>query len=392
MPGSPTSSWSDPRPPMAESTASFSRSSSRSRPTKTPPARLSRGLEERGSAASSGFVSRASTISSRALLAPGGRSSGRLASSTSTARSSASGTSVLWRGGGSRGAWRRWRVDGRGGAAREGRLPREHLVEQGPERVEVAGGTGGLAERLLGRQVGHGADEGAAAHPAAGRFAGRQAEVPEPGVAVVVDPDVGGLQVAVDDPPRVGVLEGPGDVGRDLDRAREFEVTAGRSEQPLDVPSGHVAADDERIAVVLAGVEDRDDVSMVAELAHRLGLAPRAGLNRCADPFRVVQGQGHIVSTRGVGGEVHPLSPALPEESAHLVPAGDLGRNVGGQGLDPGRPARSRLDQLGSAGVAEPRALTILVPTGRTPHVLTNYPKSGPPTPSGITLEGDAAL
>ena len=160
----------------------------------------------------------------------------------------------------------------------EGRLAGEHLVEQGAERVEVAAGAGGLAERLLGRQVGHRADEGAAAHSGPGLRRG-QAEIAEPGAPVVVDPDVRRLQVAVDDAARVGVLERAGDVRRDLDRPLDLEVTAGRGEQALDVAARHVAADDERIAVVLAGVEDGDHVRVVAELAHRIGLAARPRLD-----------------------------------------------------------------------------------------------------------------
>jgi hypothetical protein len=118
---------------------------------------------------------------------------------------------------------------------------------------------------------------------------------------------------------------------------------------------------------------------VIAELAHRLRLTSRPGQDRRADALRVVERDRDLVSADGVGGEIDPLSAALPEESPHPVAACDLRRNVGWEGLDRGRLGRSTLEQLGSAGVAEPGTITILVPTGRTPHVLTKYPKSDPP-------------
>ena len=112
-----------------------------------------------------------------------------------------------------------------GVVARERRLAGEHLVEQRSERVEVAPRPGGFAQRLLGREIGDRADQSAAAHSRAG-LGGGQAEVAEPGAAVVVDPDVRRLQVAVHDPARVRVLEGAGDVSGDLGGARDLEMAA----------------------------------------------------------------------------------------------------------------------------------------------------------------------
>ena len=145
---------------------------------------------------------------------------------------------------------------------------------------------GGLSQRLLGRQVGDGPDQSAAADPRAG-LGRRQAEVAEAGVAVVVDPDVRRLQVAMDDAAGMSVLERAGDVSGDLDRPLHLEAPARGGEQPLDVAAGHVAADDEGIAVLLPCVQDGDDVRMVAELAHRLGLAAGPGLDRGADTLAV---------------------------------------------------------------------------------------------------------
>ncbi len=84
-------------------------------------------------------------------------------------------------------------------------------------------GIGGLAQGLLGRQVGDRADQGATAQPRAA-LGGGQAEVPEPGGAVLVQPDVGGLQVAVDDVSRVRVLKRTADVAGDGDGALDLEA------------------------------------------------------------------------------------------------------------------------------------------------------------------------
>src|SRR5262245_65981947 len=100
-----------------------------------------------------------------------------------------------------------------GVVARERRLAREHLVEECPERIEVAGGGRRLADRLLGRQIGHRANEGAAAHPRAGLGRG-EPEVAEPRVAVVVEPDVRMLQVTVEVGGRVRWAKGTWSGGR----------------------------------------------------------------------------------------------------------------------------------------------------------------------------------
>ena len=194
-------------------------------------------------------------------------------------------------------------------------------------------------------------------------------------MAVVVDPDVRRLQVSMDDAARVRVLEGAGDVRGDLDGARHLEMSAGRGEQALDVAARHVDADDEGVAVVLAGIEDGDDVSVVAELAHRLGLSARTGLDGGTDPGRVVERQCDLGPAGRVGRQIDPLASPLAEEPPHPVAARDLGRDVIGKRLGRGRLGRSlRSEQIGSTGVAEPRAFTILVPTGRTPHARPSKP------------------
>jgi hypothetical protein len=260
------------------------------------------------------------------------------------------------------------------------RLPGEHLVEQRTQRVEVALRARRVAERLLGGQVGDGADQGAAADPGPplGR---RQPKVAEPRSPVVVDPDVGGLQVPVDDAARVGVLEGTGDVGRDVDGALDLEPAARGIQQRQHVATRHVAADDEGITGVLSGVEHGDDVRVVAELAHRLGLAPSPRLDCRRHPLGVEKGNRDLGVGGGVVGEIDPLAAPLPQKALDPVAAGDLARDVRGERLDRRLPARAdrrpRINgrrgfdgEVAAAGVAEPSPFAVLVAAGRTPHGL----------------------
>ena len=212
--------------------------------------------------------------------------------------------------------------------AREWRLAGEHLVEEGPERIEVGLRPCRLAERLLGGQIGDRADQRAAADPGSGLGRG-QAEVAKSRVAVVVDPHVCGLQVAVNDAAGVGVLERAGDVGGDLDRPSHLEAPAGRREQASDVATRHVAADDEGIAGVLTRVEDRDDLRVVAELSHRIGFAARPGLHAGADAGRVVQRHGDLGARPRVLGEIDALT--------HCPAPGSAGRGSGPRSRS-GRP------------------------------------------------------
>jgi hypothetical protein len=118
-------------------------------------------------------------------------------------------------------------------------------------------------------------------------------------------------------------------------------------------------------------------VRVVAELSHRLRLPIRPGLDSGARAGRVVERNGDLVAGGVVVGEVDALAPALAEEAAHAVAAGDLGRDVGRKRLG-ARLGRGLLDtELGAAEIAESRALTILVATGRTPHGRSSKSGSG---------------
>ena len=115
------------------------------------------------------------------------------------------------------------------GFALEGQAARKHLVEDDPQGPDVGSGVDVLAEELLGRHVGDGPD--GAAGPGQAGLAGDlgQAEIGDPGDALLRDEDVGRLDVAVDDAVRMGGGQAVGDLGG------EGERLGGGYRAPLDL-------------------------------------------------------------------------------------------------------------------------------------------------------------
>ena len=105
--------------------------------------------------------------------------------------------------------------------AGERRLARDQLVEHAAERVEVGARRHLAAERLLRRHVRDRADEHAVHRQPRLLERDGEPEVADLGRAVGGEPDVAGLEVAVDDAVRVRVREPAADALRDLQRALE---------------------------------------------------------------------------------------------------------------------------------------------------------------------------
>ena len=107
---------------------------------------------------------------------------------------------------------------GRGVLALERQLPRQHLVVDDTQRPDV-GLAGHLAtEGLLGGHVGHGAEgRSGHGHVRAAHQLG-QAEVDDLHLAVIVDQDIGRLDVPVQDAVLVGGGESLGDLNGDRGR------------------------------------------------------------------------------------------------------------------------------------------------------------------------------
>src|SRR5918995_201985 len=141
-------------------------------------------------------------------------------------------------------------------------------------RTAVASPVHVVAERLLGRDVVRRAEDAAVRGQPLLLERPRDAEVGDLGGALLVDEDVLGLDVAVDDvagvggPQRAGDLDGVRD--RLVDRQPPHPPDALLQRLPLDV-----LEDDVGRAILLAGVDHADDVRVV-ELGDGAGLAAEA--------------------------------------------------------------------------------------------------------------------
>jgi hypothetical protein len=122
------------------------------------------------------------------------------------------------------------------GAPREGHLADERLVEQRPQRVQICLGSDRPRRRLLGRHVRGGADHvQIAGVPIDGLGVHGQAEVEEDDAPFGGDADVGGLDVAVDEPPRVQRREPGGQIDERGAQARDVGAAPGRTDG-VDAP------------------------------------------------------------------------------------------------------------------------------------------------------------
>jgi hypothetical protein len=149
----------------------------------------------------------------------------------------------------------------------------QQLVEQDPDRVEVARRRDRMPLRLLGRQVLRGADDRPGLRHV-GRAGTGDAEVGDLHAALGVDDHVVGLDVAVDDAALVREAGGAQDLDADVDdlRGRERALVAHQllERAPLEELHRDVVGPIPRPAV-----EDLDDVR-VLETRRRRGLAAEA--------------------------------------------------------------------------------------------------------------------
>jgi len=150
----------------------------------------------------------------------------------------------------------------------------------------------------------------------------RQAEVDDPGLPVRADDDVARLEVAMDDAAGVGVRDPLRGLPEDVDQRLERERAA--ADELAQVGPLHVLHAEERDAVDLPAVVDRDDVR-VLELRDRLGLAGEVRRDPDAQDL-----DRHRPLELGVEGLVDGPDPAPADLLEELVPAEPAGRLRGG--------------------------------------------------------------
>ncbi len=214
--------------------------------------------------------------------------------------------------------------------ARERRPAGEHLVEDGPQRVDIGRRSDPrrVALGLLGRHVVGRSEDGARLRPRAVAVALRQPEVADLGRAEVGrEQDVRRLEVAVDDPRLVGVLHGERerrDGPRHVVRRHRTGREAVGKRAPLDELHRQI-----RHAVDPPDVVDRHDVRM-PEPRRRLRLAaePRGAL--AADQRR---GADLLQRDQPAQGElprpVDDAHPALADDFEELISRPGILGNLG---------------------------------------------------------------
>ena len=150
----------------------------------------------------------------------------------------------------------------------------EPLVEDGAQGIDVGGdGQVAAALGLLGGHVAGGADQlaGVGERAVGLRQPLGEAEVGDIRIAMFIREDVRGFEVAVQDPPAVGVVDGQGHV------AEAGGLGAGVEPRGLgEIAAGDVLHREVLQALMFADFIDRHDVRMV-ERGHRLGLGAEAG-------------------------------------------------------------------------------------------------------------------
>jgi hypothetical protein len=213
--------------------------------------------------------------------------------------------------------------------AAEGGPAGEQGVEDGAEAVDVAGGghRAAPARGLLGRHVGRRPqDRPALRQLAVAADPPGQPEVADVGLAVVIDQDVGRLEVAVEDAALMRVVHRLGGLGHQPCRGARVGGVVGQpllEARPADELHGEVAP-----PVVLADLEDRHDVRVVQQ-RDRLGL--------------VLEPSQFVIAGQDVGPE-------------HLEGDGPIEADLAGAVDDPHAAAAHLLDQLVVAEVTDERA------------------------------------
>ncbi len=208
--------------------------------------------------------------------------------------------------------------DGDRRVAVEGELPRRRLVQHHAEGVEVRLVAHALAPGLLRREVLDRAEHRPRLGDRGGRQRTRDPEVGDLDRALRGDEDVLGLDVPVDDPHAVRVVQDVAHLGADptdlllLQRARP-------PEERLEVLALHVLHDDEVHVAVASVVVDLDHVG-VGQPREGLGFPLESGHELGVVGVLLPQDlDGDRPTVREATAPVHERHPALAQRGEDLV-------------------------------------------------------------------------
>ena len=226
------------------------------------------------------------------------------------------------------------------GRRQERDAPREQVVERRAESVDVRASVGrALVRDLLGRHVERRADHDARLGQALARLVAREAEVGEHGRAVLAaDEDVRGLDVAVEDPRRVDVVEAARDLLGDLEGAPPRDLAPG-DELVEALALDELEDAEERVALEAGGV-DAHDVALGLEARERLGLALEAGAVELVA----------LLEERDLDRVARSGVVAAEEDGAHGSLAQGLLDHVAGDPVAGGQAAAGRSERRDGAG------------------------------------------
>ena len=162
----------------------------------------------------------------------------------------------------------------------ERRSSRSYLVEYHAEGIHIAAAIELAPQALLGRRVGRSADETTCDREASRRLEHLgDAEVGQEAIALLINQDIAGLDVPMDDASRMRVVQGRRNLSQNAERARRGEWLPSHRIRQCAAP--HVAHHQIGVAIVLAVVVDRQDVG-VLQVRDQLGF-----LLEAADEGRV---------------------------------------------------------------------------------------------------------
>ena len=195
----------------------------------------------------------------------------------------------------------------------------QELERHDRERVPVARGRRLLASRLLRGDVPRGAEHGARLREHVRSRRRRDPEVRDMDVAVAIEEEVRGLDVAMDDAARMRAIER---VRRLLQPGERLGAGNAPAAQALvDGAALEVLHDDERSPVVLVDVEDGHDVRRSREARGRKSLPAEARASVVLPGVPVGQ---HLDRNRplerGVGRAVDLTHPSASDEVGGGVP------------------------------------------------------------------------